>query len=182
MRKPDQSLDDYIVRPVLEVALDPPRSVSLQRSGEVEVLKPLTREVRRRRGGQPLWFRRFLVAGSGAIVMVALVLVSAILVGIGDSAAGTDLAANETSDAMLTQPHELFSFDLSIPLTVLRVNNSSVRRRPVRPTIQPAVSKPRLREPLQPEEPDFVPTTLVIYAQNGVVMSRIEHWLQSSDR
>lgn len=191
MWKPDESLEDYTVRPVPQVASKPPRSVSLQRTGEVEVLKPLIiPEVRTSWLGinRQLWFRRFLVAGSSALVMIALVLVTAILVGISDQTSGPDIATNEESDYTLPQPEELFSFDLSIPLTFVgstgEIVRSNTRRRSVRPTMHLAVNKPRrqFRPPLEPEDPNFVPTTLVIYAQNGVITSHIEPWLQSSDR
>ena len=84
MRKPDQSLDEYIVRPASELASGPPRSVLLRRTGEVEVLEPLIRledrtkpartSFRASRSYQPLWFRRFVAVGSGALVLIALVL------------------------------------------------------------------------------------------------------------
>lgn len=202
MWKPDESLDDYIVRPDPEVPSEPPRSVSLLRTGEVEVLKPLIRpEVRAkpvrtvlrafRRSGpqQPLWFRRFLAIGSAALVIIALVLVSAILVGINDPGAGPDVATSGNPDDMLTQPEELFSFDVSSPSTFALVSGgvdlvpSNTRRRPARPGIHLAANKPRrqLRRSLQPEEPKFVPTTLVIYAENGVIYTRIEPWFQAGD-
>ena len=197
MRKPDESLDQYIVKPTPEVTSEPRRLVSLQGTGEIEVLKPLTRpEVRSgfrgfrlRRPNQPLWFRRFIFAGSGALVMIALVLLSAILVGIGDRTGGPDVARNDGTDDARTQSGELFTFDLSIPLTFVPgtggvgiVRSNSGRRR-ARSTVSFAASKPRrqFRPPLQPEEPDFVPTTLVIYAENGVINTRIEPWLQAGD-
>lgn len=190
MWKPEESLDDYKVSHAPQIISEPPPPVSLQRTGEVEVLEPLARpEVRAGLGGfrpgQPLWFRRLLVVGSGAIVFFAMVLVSAILVGIGDRAAGPDVATNAKLDDMLTQPQELFSFDLSIPLTLLPgtgdIVRSNARRRHAQSTI---VNKPRrqLRPPLQPQDPNFVPTTLVIYAENGVIMTRIEPWFQSADK
>src|SRR5687767_7589197 len=114
MRKPDESLDQYIVRPTPEVTSEPRRLVSLHGTGEIEVLKPLTspevrsgfRGFRRSTPYQPLWFRRFIVVGSGALVMIALVLLSAILVGIGDPAGGPDVAGNERPDDALTQSEE----------------------------------------------------------------------------
>lgn len=191
MWKPEDSLEDYTVKPAPHVTPDPPRSVSLQRTGEFEVLKPLTpsrvrKGIRsfRRVVPQPLWFRRFLVVGSGALVLVAFALISAILVGINEQTAGPDVAANENSD-YTAQAEDLYSFDLSLPLTFLPViDRSNTRRRQTRPTTLLAVSKPRpqLRPRLEPEDPDFVPTTLVIYAQNGVITSRIEPWLQASDK
>lgn len=175
-------------RPASKAAPEPPRSVSLQRTGEVEVLKPLARiEVRNGlrafRPNQPLWFRRVLLAGSVGLVAIGLVLVSAILVGINESA---EIATNENPDYEIAQT-ELYSFDLSVPITFVTPAEEKIRsitrRKSIRSTPQ-YISKrrPQLRPPLQPEEPDFIPTTLVIYAENGVITSRIEPWLQSANR
>jgi len=198
MWKPDQSLDDWIERSAPEVTSESPRSVSLGRTGEVEVLKPLiaaedrARPARNAFGAfrpsgalQPLWFRRFLAVGSGALVMIAFVLLTAILVGINDPAAGPYVATSETADDKLTQPAEPFSFDVSSPWNFALANGgvdsvrSSSRRKPVRRSIHLAVSKPtrQVRPILLSQEPKFVPTTLVIYAENGVINTRIEPWL-----
>src|SRR5688572_14337647 len=98
MWKPEESLDDYVVTHTSDITSEPPRPVSLQRTGEVEVLKPLTRLELRKRAArfafralhpyQPLWFRRVVVVGSAALVLIGLILVSAILVGINDRVAG----------------------------------------------------------------------------------------------
>jgi hypothetical protein len=190
-KKPNESLDDFIVKPVAEVDSEAPRSVSLRRTGEVEVLKPLARvDVRAKSGRygfrpvyQPLWFRRFLAVGSGALVMIAFVLVSAILVGINETA-GPEVASNDKIEYALAQFDEPLTFDISSFGAAVDAAQSYVRRRTARPTIQVAVNKPRpqLREPLQPDEPDFVPTTLVIYAENGSINTRIEPWFQTADK
>ena len=195
MWKPDDSLEDFIAKPAPQVTPDVPRSVALQRTGEVEVLKPLTRvKVRAKRGRysfkaplQPLWFRRFLAVGSAALVMVGFVLVSAILVGINDPVAGPEVASSGEAEYTLTQPEEPFSFDvfsLAPAGNVADIVRSKIRRRPARPTFKLVANKPRrqFRPPLQPEEPDFVPTTLVIYAENGVINSRIEPWFPDGEK
>ena len=203
MWKPDESLDDYIVRPAPKVTSEPPPPVSLLRTGEVEVLKPLTPEVRVKSAAsalrplrtsglyQPLWFRRFLALGSAALVMIAMVLVSAIFVGINDpDVAGPDLAANAQPDDQLTQPDEPFSFDVPSPLTFELATDGvdpvrpNIRRRVIRPIIRLAANKPlrRSSRSIPEEQPKFIPTTLVIYAENGVIYSRIEPWLQGGDR
>jgi hypothetical protein len=199
MRKPNESLKDFSVRSASEIGPEAPRRVSLRRTGDVEVLKPLARTETPPRSApaafgafrpsgrqQPLWFRRFLAVGSGALVFMALVLVSAILVSITDPAAGPDVGANENSPAQL---QELFAFDLSTPMTLLPIAGGDqirthTRRRPVRSSTRVTVRrpKPQLRPLPQPEEPTFVPTTLVIYAENGVINTRIEPWLQGADR
>ena len=67
MRKPNENLDDYNVKPSTVIEAELPRAVSLELTGEVELLKPITRQevpemvVFRRRSAapfQPLWFRR----------------------------------------------------------------------------------------------------------------------------
>ena len=202
MWKPDQSLDDYIVNPNREGISETPRAASLRATGEVEVLKPLTPQevcatpdrigiqaLHRPGPHQPLWFRRFVAAGSGALVMIALILVSAILVGINDPVDGLDVATFVKPDDDSTQPEELFSFDFSSPSTFTAANGgvnivrSNFRRRRARPRIHTAPNKPKLLvlPPPQAEQPKFVPTTLVIYAENGVINTRIEPWLQWSN-
>ena len=203
MWKPDQSLDDYIVRPAPEVTSEPPSPVELQRTGEVEVLKPLTRlELRSRSvrtvrrlfrpssSVQPLWFRRFLAVGSGALVMIALVLVSAILVSINDPAAGPDIATGEMPVDELAQPEAPFSSDIisasayALATGGIDIVRSSTRRWSAGPSIHLTANKPRrqIRPLPQAEQPKFVPTTLVIYAENGVIYSRVEPWFQTEDK
>ena len=194
MWKPDESLDDYNVTPPSQVTSEPPPAVSLRLTGEIEVLKPLA-EVHAEhsqtaykvfRPEQPLWFRRFLAVGSGALVMIALVLVSAIFVGINDPTAGPDVARNGASDDTLAQPHEIFSFDVynSPAMGEVYAVRANPRRRAARPNAQLAAKKSRRqsRPALQAEQPKFVPTTLIIYAENGVINTRIEPWLQTDDK
>jgi hypothetical protein len=195
MRKPNQNLDDYIVTPAPESITQPPRSVSLQRTGEVEVLRPLTlREIRATRVRpavlhQPLWFRRFLAVGSGALVTIFLALVSAVLVGINDSAVEPDVAMYVKPDEQLIQPEEPFSFELFSPSSFLPttggsdVVRSNTKRRTVRSKTRLAVKPRRQSTPApQLEQSTFVPTTLVIYAENGVINTRIEPWLQAANK
>jgi hypothetical protein len=196
MWKPDESLDDYIVQPAQEVSSVPPRKVWLRLTGEVEIRKPLTRReipaatVYTSRSPvpfQPLWFRRLVAVGSGAIAMIAVVLVSAILIGINDPASGPDVATQRQPDDKLIQTEEAFSLDSFSPSSLAAVTGdidivrSNVRRKRARPSIHLAAYKPRRhsRQLRQPEEPKFFPTTLIIYAQNGVIYSRIEPWLQA---
>ena len=192
-KKPNDSLDDFIVKPEAGIESEAPRPVLLRRTGEVEVLTPLARvdvRTKSRRYGlrtvyQPLWFRRFLAVGSGALVMIAFVLVSAILVGINDTAGGLEVATNDKIEYALAQFGEPLTFDISsFAPAAVDVTPSYARRRQTRPTVQLLVNKPRrqFRPPLQPDEPNFVPTTLVIYAENGSINSRIEPWFQTGDK
>ena len=202
MWKPKESLDDYVVTPPPEVIPEPPRPVWLRRTGEIELLRPLApasiiakpgaafKVFRRPIVPQPLWFRRFLVVGSGALVMMALVLVSAILVSISDPASGPDVAEYvDPAETSLTGAEEPFSLNLSSStfgqvVTDVDVIRSNAKRWSARRSFHRTVTKPvRPSRPLpQIEQSDFVPTTLVIYAKNGVVYSRIEPWFQSPDK
>jgi hypothetical protein len=134
---------------------------------------------------QPLWFRRLLAVGSGALVIIAIVLVSAILVGINDPASEPDVAINIPPDNRQTEePISLDIFSSSSLASVsgrIDIARSKVRRRTARPKVHLAAHKPtrQLRPLLQPEEPKFVPTTLVVYAENGVINTRVEPWLQA---
>jgi len=202
MRKPGESLDDYIVPPDPGVTSEPPPAASLRKTGEVEILRPLTRlevPAKHSRSGfrafrsaaspQPLWFRRFLALGSGALVIIVLVLVSAILVGITDTETAPDVATSAIPNDEPIQPEELFDLEVSSPSTVapeirrIGIIRTSPRRRSVGPRLHLAAIKPKPqpRPSPQPEQPKFIPTTLVIYAENGVINTRIEPWLQFSN-
>lgn len=123
-------------------------------------------------------------------MLIALVLMSAILVGINDPASGPDVAVNWKLEGIFAERVELFTLDYSEPSTfealtgAVDVVRSNTRKRPYRRSIHLAASKPRrqLRRLPQPEQPTFVPTTLVIYAENGVINTRIEPWLQDGDK
>jgi hypothetical protein len=191
MRKPDENLDEYIVTPDPESSSKAPRAVSLQRTGEIQLLKPLTlRELRAKRRShrrglyQPLWFRRFLILGSGALVSIALVMVSAIFIAINDPVE-PDIATNVKMDEVAPQPGQPFSFELFSPsnfapaTAIVDAVRSKTARKLTRSRVHTAV---RTRRPSTPapqlEQSEFVPTTLVIYAENGVINTRIEPWLQ----
>jgi hypothetical protein len=150
MRKPSESIEDFGVSPAPAVAPEPPREVSLRRTGAVEVVKPLTvsavrvpiafKGPRSRVPANPLWFSRFLAAGSGALVIIGLALVSAILVGINDP---PEVATNIMPTQDSTQTEELLSFDVSSASTVAAENlginifRSNPKRRPIRPRVHP---------------------------------------------
>ena len=194
MRKPDENLDDYSVKPASLIEAELPRAVSLGRTGEVEVLKPLMRQedppmsvFKRRSIGQPLWFRRLIAVGSGALAMIALVLVSAILMGIDDPAAEPEVAIQTQPDEQLIQTEEPLGLESFAPSSVatlkggIDIVRATVKRKVFKPRVAQLAQQPRpYVAPLQPEEPKFVPTTLVIYSDNGVIKTRIEPWIQSS--
>ena len=94
MWKPDESLDDFVVKAATEELAEPPREVELRFTGEVEVLKPLARWERPAKQVQAIvlthpsprglsWFHRSLAFGGG-LAVVALIFASAIFVGMYD--------------------------------------------------------------------------------------------------
>ena len=186
MQKPNESLRDYVAKPPEELGRKPPRPVSLAVTGEVETIRPLipdeapTKVFRFNRAVQPLWFRRMVAVGGGAIVMIALSLVSAILVGINEPIAGPELA----SDEQLGPPVQMEPFDIlsasTEPATWLSVIRPSVRHRAAKPRQVTAYQPRTYTRPPQPIEPKFFPTTLIIYSENGEIKTRIEPWIQSS--
>ena len=208
MQKPDESLDDYVVKAMIEIPTEPPRAVSLRFTGEIEVVKPLARwegpakveTVAVEKIFQPAsqglsWFHRSLAVG-GAFAVIAFMLLSAILIGINENPRETALAPGyETIErqpdenlASAEEPlaSDIFSTDGPILATPdvssgkdpnrnfpYRIRHASFRRL-AKPRIQRAAFRPRRRMQQQPVVADFVPTTLVIYTENGEIKSRIE--------
>lgn len=194
MRKPDESLDEFSVKPVTGPASKPPREVSVQLTGEVQTVKPLTDlaapqtnryTLRPNDRKQPIWFRSFIAVGGAAIVMVAIVLLSAIFVGISDSTTEAEVAMNVLPDTEQTSTDAPSAFDsFSLPSIApsakgVYVDRSSARRKSGRRSVRVTHYKRTLKPPssTQSETPKFFPTTLVIYAENGVIKRRIEPWL-----
>ena len=194
MRKPDEHLDYYSVKPATSLRPEPPRAVSLWLTGEVEVLEPLIHEEvpamivfkpRSTAAYQPLWFRRLITLGSLALAMIALVLLSAIFVGISDPAAGPDVATDVQPDDKLMQTEVPFGLEMFSPMrfapgTGIDIVRATAKRKVLRPRVQITQQPQQYARPLQPDEPKFVPTTLVIYAEDGVIKTRIEPWVRSS--
>lgn len=190
MRKPIDSLDDYVVGPVPET--EPPLPVLLRRTGEIEVLRPLAvweHPVKLIPAASPYrfsWFHRSLAIGGG-LAMIALVLLSAIFIGISDQRTSEvgDIAYIEVNDENAVTDDQLTSSDIfSIPDQEQATSQPAARSRRttfaarVRPRTQPTAARPQL----QIAEPEvtiakFSPTTMIIYIENGVIKSRIEPWL-----
>lgn len=207
MRKPNESLDDFVVKAVPpEPPAEPPSWVSLRLTGEVEVLKPLARWEAPAKPNPAIldlrpaphrlsWFHRSLAVGGG-LAIIAFIFVSAILVAIYDSPAelpesaasqfdnagdpgelaidvkpgGRLLPAKEPpmSDKFTTATTQL---PFELPTAVRTIARSSFARLRARLTIP----RPR-RQPARPQivVSEFVPTTQVIYIENGEIKSRIE--------
>ena len=134
---------------------------------------------------QPLWFRRLITLGSLALAMIALVLLSAIFVGISDPAARPDVATGVQPDDKPIQTEEPFGLEMFstlrfAPGTGIDIVRATAKRKVLRPRVQLTQRPQQYARPLQPDEPKFVPTTLVIYAEDGVIKTRIEPWVRSS--
>jgi hypothetical protein len=190
MRKPEESLDDFTVKAIeLEKVPGPPAVVWLRFTGGVEVVKPLASRQDPTHpgpttGNRISWFHRSL-AVSGALAVIALIFLSAIFIGIYDRPTGPEVAAVDTDgapdDAAIVSQLEQEQLAPDIP--------TSQNATPVDDAARPVYSsKPRLtgrvhraayeprRQSRRPQHgmTRFVPTTLVISAENGEIKTRIE--------
>ena len=202
MRKPEERLDNFVVNAEPKAA-EPPPPVSLRLTGKVRVLKavsysedPATRKTAtvgtsdRPSPRGISWFHSSLVA-AGGLAMIALVLLSAIVIGIYETAverAGGSVASTaypgelpfdqQLYDALVPTEERLTpDISASSPLegAALSAVRSTARPRRAKTRVRLAAYRP-LRRYLRPRlvVTEFVPTTLVIYAQNGEIKSRIE--------
>ena len=193
MRKPKESLDDFTGR-MPPKAAEPPDAVSLRSKGKVKVLEPLARwehpthpePASVSNFSHPVrqglsWFHRSLAVG-GALAMAGLILTSAIVIGISDEPSGADVASVGRSDRALTQIEEPSALDIfpssdPVPMTdgLDTVPRNATRRRPANPPVRHAGYRPRrAARRSQPLQARFIPTTLIIYAENGEIKTRVE--------
>ncbi len=206
MRKPAESLESFNVKPALGAA-EAPDPVALSLTGEFELLQPLVwREDRakfkvvteytyvRPSTHRVSWFQRTLALGS-SFALIALILLSAILVGIYeptdestigsvDSSGDPSYLAMDRSEDTLTPIEEPLNSDTFPASPTLEDDQlRTARPRISRQRVRLAAYRPlrRIRRPLRVVTKyvptDFVPTTLVIYAENGEIKTRIEPWL-----
>lgn len=204
MRKPEESLDDFDVKAAERAASEPPRAVTLRFGGDVEVLKPLVRHERRLNPdpatGDPFrrpapnrlsWFQS-AVAAALVLGIMGLALLSAIFIGMSDPSPSTTVASVDTAtdpdDATIAQLNEdgLIQSEQALDPDVLVAENRQPAIDEVRSALRTARRHPmrrvqliahRIRRPLPPPQvvvTDFIPTTLIIYAENGEIKSRIE--------
>lgn len=181
MQRPDL----HIVKPAPDVDPDPPREEImveeqvLEPVPDSEVSKPITNTFL-------LWLSRFLAVGSVLAIITFILLsgLSAVFIVVDIPAPRSDVATTVPPSEDVAQIDEPLTFDSFseanlAPVTTAR---SNVRRRRARPRIQVKRYKwrrppHRLRKPLVPL---FMPTTLVIYIEDGVIKTRIEPWLQTT--
>jgi len=170
--------------------------------GQVEVLKPLVHShalekreavisgpIRRRSPLQPSLFRR-TQAAAGSFALIGLILLSGILVAIYEpiddpmfgsaSSNGIPIDLAMDHDVSLTPVEGPLAFDSFSPRRTLesdhfRAVRSIARPRRAKRRVRLAAHRPapRIRGPLI-SVTEFVPTTLVIYAENGEIKRRIE--------
>ena len=202
MRMPNESLDDFKSR--IAKPPDPPPVVWLKSTGETEVLQPLARAENfvnnkaaiASAAAAPARFSRFhyALAIGAAFAMVAFILGN-FLTGIYfpsvQPVSPVDVASDQHPSDTLTPPEELngtdlwsgvessFAFDepnavrkatrprRTMPRVLNRVVNSVYRYRPTVPRPRFIVS-------------EFVPTTLIIYIENGEIKTRIEPQLTTA--
>jgi hypothetical protein len=203
MRKPNESLDDFMVK-VQETDVEPPRAVTLRSTGEVEVLKPLAvfdftaKREAVADDSAPLglsWFHRSLVAG-GAFAIVAIVLASAIFIAMYDGNESTEVSeasevagvpeatvASDVPDAATGPSTADISTNAELSdASMIRTPQSALRNQEdSRSAVR--TRKPR-RQPLRSQytASDFTPTTLVIYIEKGQIKTRIEPQLTADKK
>lgn len=181
MRKPDESLEGQPVDDAPEVDLK--RAESLARATEI-MFKPLGHPnvpLKFLLGYHSSWYGRFLGASVGALAMLVAVLVSAIVMGINDPLPGLDFAMTESTDIERARPigFDMFSPILPGAAAPLESVRSQARSKLAKPELRLASYKSRRESRTSPRLSiqKFVPTKLVIYAENGVIKKRIEPWL-----
>ena len=200
MQKPQESLDDFFNRTEPIVTIPPP-PVSLCPTGEVEILRPLAQwerpekiaavadEILVRPAPHRLsWFHRSLIFGGG-LAVIAVIFLSAILTAISERSAevagGSPDASGYSGDAPVDErlpsadgpsASDFIASSVSpLVLGQLRTLRSHAGSKRPRPRVRHAALRPRYpaRRP-RLMVADFVPTTLIIYPENGEIKSRIE--------
>ena len=192
MRKPNESLDQFIVKATPKAA-ELPAPVSLHLTGEVEVLKPLETSEAGKRGARISWFQLGLGV-AGGVAMIAMILLSAVLIEISDAGSErarlefdsylSDEALDEQPDGTLNQvdtPSISDIFPASSPFGIdqLPVARATSRVRRSKPRARLAAYRPPHRIRHTPVVTEFVPTTLVIYAEDGEIKTRIERHISA---
>ena len=189
MRKPNESLDDFVVK-AEEINTEPPQAVSLRPTGEVEVLKPLAvLDFTAKReavadSSAPFglsWFHRSLVAG-GAFALGAVILASAIFIGINDgneSIEVSGVAGVSEVPVGVSEVPEVAGVS-GLPDSEIRKPHSEIRNQ------RDSAFRPRKlrRQPLRHRYvvSNFTPTTLVIFIEKGEIKTRIEPQLADSKK
>ena len=208
IRRPNETLDDFKSR-VAAPAEPPPGAVLLYPTGDIEKLEPLAHAedfvtseavTGAFAGAAPRpfsWFHRTLAVG-GALAIIAF-LGAGLLIRLYsptvEPVGPVDVASDQPAD-ISTPPHASNDTDLFSPinspiafdgLPVVR-KASKPRRissRASRNVYQPQRSVPNPQITALVQRPqlivsDFVPTTLIIYIENGEIKTRIEPQLTAT--
>lgn len=197
MRYPNESLEEYRARKLKPI--DPPEEVALEFTGETEVLKPLAYwegPAKKESGSSTLrstwywfsWFHRSLALG-GALALVTFVVGTGLYLAMYGPPASSDpdvaeLGVKQPLADLLTPEAQPSSSDISTAddspylFDDVKTEPAPVKRSISRPRAGRVVFRATrtAREPLHPQMwvSQFVPTTLIIYVENGEIKSRIE--------
>jgi hypothetical protein len=195
MRLPDENLDDFTSKAAAPKPEGPPSFVWLYPTGEIEVLQPLARyegfiktkaaTATAAANPHPRFPRSLAVAA--ALAMTALILGTGLLIGYYaphlEPVSPIDVAADQSPADTLTSPEEPGAFDLLSTLDspsafdgVVAVRKV-IRTRRVHARVFQSVYRPRRFVALPRPRlivSNFVPTTLIIYIDNGEIKTRIE--------
>jgi hypothetical protein len=194
MRFPNESLDEYKARKLKK--LDPPVAVTLEFTGETEVLKPLAYWEDPTSADGSLtsvfhrlsWFHQSLIMG-GVMTFATFLLGTGLYFVVYGPPVDPDanLAIDQQQNEVLVPADEPVASDLVAtenPPSVFEEADltPSVRKgirervRDRRSVYRVRSAQPLLRQWLHPEPwvSQFVPTTQFIYVENGVVRTRTE--------
>ena len=182
MQKPDESLD--IDKPASEF----PREESHHIIDEAEALEPVADGEVSTPSANPFlsWLRGSLAVGTvlAMIILVFLSVLSGVFIALDRSSAPQpEVATNARPAEEPAETEEPLSFDSFAesnfePATPVRTHTRRRRARSPRVHVKGYRTR-RLRRIRRPLVPLFMPTTLVIYVENGVIKTRIEPWLQT---
>ncbi len=196
MQKPQESLDDFL-KSIEPRPVTPPSTVSLRPTGEIEVLSPLAFDQAPAKTATGLllqhgaprisWFHRSLIFGGAAAAAVLIIFLSAVFIAMSErsdraSVDGVNTPSYPSDDPVddtLAPVNETAAADIftspieSQVFGELRTIRPVIRTQRSIPQIQRASYVPR-RTPRLAPLPAFVPTTLVIYVENGEIKNRIE--------
>jgi len=190
---PNEKLDDF--RGSKTKRIDPPAKVNLEFTGESEVLKPLAHwdgPIKPSLFHRLSWFHRSL-AMAGAITVVTFLLGTGLYLAVYgppvEPTAPDEVAFQQQSDDSRTAVNDSFTFDqparVNLPPAPRKYRSvpAIAKRRPVQVSSIAATYRSQYH-PVQPQMwvSQFVPTTMVIYIENGVVRSRIEPQLAADKK
>ncbi|HTK39067.1 MAG TPA: hypothetical protein VL325_11290 [Pyrinomonadaceae bacterium] len=203
---PNETLEDFQSR--IATPPEPPSAVLLQPTGDIEFLEPLTHTeefVKSEPAAARVapagtvkypfsWFHRSLAIG-GALAIIAFLGISLLIaiyrrpvepvspidVAADQYPADTLPSAEELDDSGLLSPVDSpFAFD-GFPVVLKR------QRRAPAPRAARSVYRPQIVQQSRPSVPrpqfivsEFVPTTLIIYIENGEIKTRIEPQLTTA--